>query len=62
MKKFIYIDMDCFYVVVEMCDNFVFVNVLLVIGGNSCCGVLLIVNYIVCKYGVCLVMLNYYVK
>lgn len=54
--------MDCFYVVVEMCDNFVLCDIFIVIGGSvDCCGVIFICNYFVCKFGVCLVMVIVYV-
>lgn len=58
MCKIIYVDMDCFFVVVEMCDNFVLCDIFIVIGGScECWGVISIVNYFVCKFGVCSVML-----
>lgn len=55
---FVYIDCDVFYVLVEKCDNFDFVDKLVIIGGGKC-GVVLICCYIVCICGVCFVMLMF---
>ena len=52
MKKFIHIDMDCFYAAVEMRDNPKLACVPLAIGGNSRRGVLSTANYIAREYGV----------
>ena len=52
MKKFIHIDMDCFYAAVEMRDNPKLASVPLAIGGNSRRGVLSTANYIAREYGV----------
>jgi DNA polymerase IV len=62
MKKFIHIDMDCFYAAVEMRDNPQLANVPLAIGGNSRRGVLSTANYIARKYGVRSAMSNYRAK
>jgi DNA polymerase-4 len=62
MKKFIHIDMDCFYAAVEMRDNPALANVPLAIGGNSRRGVLSTANYIARKYGVRSAMSNYHAK
>ncbi|MFY8328694.1 DNA polymerase IV [Pseudoalteromonas sp. ZZD1] len=62
MKKFIHIDMDCFYAAVEMRDNPSLVSVPLAIGGNSRRGVLSTANYIARQYGVRSAMSNYHAK
>ncbi|GAA80517.1 DNA polymerase IV [Pseudoalteromonas sp. BSi20495] len=62
MKKFIHIDMDCFYAAVEMRDNPKLANVPLAIGGNSRRGVLSTANYIAREYGVRSAMSNYHAK
>ncbi|MBE0376266.1 DNA polymerase IV [Pseudoalteromonas prydzensis] len=62
MKKFIHIDMDCFYAAVEMRDNPALANVPLAIGGNSRRGVLSTANYIAREYGVRSAMSNYHAK
>ncbi|WP_404340953.1 DNA polymerase IV [Pseudoalteromonas mariniglutinosa] len=62
MKKFIHIDMDCFYAAVEMRDNPALANVPLAIGGNSRRGVLSTANYIARQYGVRSAMSNYHAK
>ena len=62
MKKFIHIDMDCFYAAVEMRDNPALASVPLAIGGNSRRGVLSTANYIARQYGVRSAMSNYHAK
>lgn len=62
MKKFIHIDMDCFYAAVEMRDNPKLANVPLAIGGNSRRGVLSTANYIAREFGVRSAMSNYHAK
>lgn len=62
MKKFIHIDMDCFYAAVEMRDNPKLSTVPLAIGGNSRRGVLSTANYIAREYGVRSAMSNYHAK
>ncbi len=62
MKKFIHIDMDCFYAAVEMRDNPELANVPLAIGGNSRRGVLSTANYLAREYGVRSAMSNYHAK
>ena len=62
MKKFIHIDMDCFYAAVEMRDNPALATVPLAIGGNSRRGVLSTANYIAREYGVRSAMSNYHAK
>ena len=62
MKKFIHIDMDCFYAAVEMRDNPALANVPLAIGGNSRRGVLSTANYVARQYGVRSAMSNYHAK
>ena len=62
MKKFIHIDMDCFYAAVEMRDNPSLAHVPLAIGGNSRRGVLSTANYIAREYGVRSAMSNYHAK
>lgn len=62
MKKFIHIDMDCFYAAVEMRDNPKLANVPLAIGGKSRRGVLSTANYIARQYGVRSAMSNYHAK
>lgn len=57
MRKIIYVDMDCFFVVVEMRDNFVLRDIFIVIGGSrERRGVISIVNYFARKFGVRSVM------
>ena len=62
MRKFIHIDMDCFYAAVEMRDNPALANVPMAIGGNSHRGVLSTANYIAREYGVRSAMSNYQAK
>nr|WP_282098179.1 DNA polymerase IV [Pseudoalteromonas sp. MMG010] len=62
VKKFIHIDMDCFYAAVEMRDNPALANVPLAIGGRSRRGVLSTANYIAREYGVRSAMSNYRAK
>lgn len=62
MKKFIHIDMDCFYAAVEMRDNPKLANVPLAIGGNSRRGVLSTANYLAREFGVRSAMSNYHAK
>ncbi|QFU05790.1 DNA polymerase IV [Pseudoalteromonas sp. THAF3] len=62
MKKFIHIDMDCFYAAVEMRDNPELANLPLAIGGSSRRGVLSTANYIARQYGVRSAMSNYHAK
>ncbi len=59
MKKFIHIDMDCFYAAVEMRDNPELRNVPMAIGGRSRRGVLATSNYLAREYGVKAAMSNY---
>lgn len=54
----VYIDCDVFFVVIEKCDNFELEDKLVIIGGGQC-GVVFIVCYVVCMYGVYLVMLMF---
>jgi DNA polymerase-4 len=51
-KKFIHIDMDCFYAAVEMRDNPQYRNIPIAVGGQSKRGVLCTANYIARQYGV----------
>jgi DNA polymerase-4 len=62
MKKFIHIDMDCFYAAVEMRDNPQLATVPMAIGGNSHRGVLSTSNYLARQYGVRSAMSNYQAK
>ena len=62
MRKFIHIDMDCFYAAVEMRDNPELAKVPMAIGGNSNRGVLATSNYIAREYGVRAAMSNYQAK
>ncbi|KZN64590.1 DNA polymerase IV [Pseudoalteromonas luteoviolacea CPMOR-1] len=62
MKKFIHIDMDCFYAAVEMRDDPSLANVPMAIGGRSHRGVLSTSNYIARQYGVRSAMSNYKAK
>lgn len=62
MRKFIHIDMDCFYAAVEMRDNPALATVPLAIGGTSRRGVLSTANYIARQYGVRSAMSNYRAK
>ncbi|MCF6436818.1 DNA polymerase IV [Pseudoalteromonas sp. MMG022] len=62
MRKFIHIDMDCFYAAVEMRDNPELANVPMAIGGNSHRGVLSTANYLAREYGVRSAMSNYQAK
>ncbi|MCG7564032.1 MULTISPECIES: DNA polymerase IV [Pseudoalteromonas] len=62
MRKFIHVDMDCFYAAVEMRDNPALANVPIAIGGNSHRGVLSTANYIARQYGVRSAMSNYKAK
>jgi DNA polymerase-4 len=59
MRKFIHIDMDCFYAAVEMRDNPSLRNKPIAIGGRSRRGVLSTANYIARQYGVRAAMSNY---
>lgn len=59
MRKFIHIDMDCFYAAVEMRDNPALANVPMAIGGQSHRGVLSTANYIARQFGVRSAMSNY---
>lgn len=59
MKKFIHIDMDCFYAAVEMRDNPALKNIPIAIGGQSRRGVLSTANYIARQFGVRSAMSNY---
>ncbi len=52
MKKFIHIDMDCFYAAVEMRDNPEYRDVPIAVGGQSKRGVLSTANYLARQYGV----------
>lgn len=52
MRKFIHVDMDCFYAAVEMRDNPELSKVPLAIGGSSRRGVIATSNYVARKYGV----------
>lgn len=54
-----YIDMDVFYVVVEMRDNLELKDKFIVVGLMS---MLFILNYYVRRFGVCVVMLGFIVK
>lgn len=56
---FVYIDMDVFYVVVEILDNFELCDKFMVVGGNL---MLFMLNYLVRCYGVRVVMLGFIVK
>ncbi|MBD1581180.1 DNA polymerase IV [Pseudoalteromonas sp. S16_S37] len=62
MRKFIHIDMDCFYAAVEMRDNPELAKVPMAIGGNSHRGVLSTSNYLAREYGVRSAMSNYQAK
>ncbi|MBQ4845698.1 DNA polymerase IV [Pseudoalteromonas sp. MMG005] len=62
MRKFIHIDMDCFYAAVEMRDNPELANVPMAIGGNSHRGVLSTANYLAREFGVRSAMSNYQAK
>lgn len=62
MRKFIHIDMDCFYAAVEMRDNPHLATVPMAIGGNSHRGVLSTSNYLARQYGVRSAMSNYQAK
>ncbi|CAH9049467.1 DNA polymerase IV [Pseudoalteromonas holothuriae] len=62
MRKFIHIDMDCFYAAVEMRDNPKLTNIPMAIGGNSHRGVLSTANYLAREYGVRSAMSNYQAK
>ncbi|KZN63561.1 DNA polymerase IV [Pseudoalteromonas luteoviolacea S4060-1] len=62
VRKFIHIDMDCFYAAVEMRDNPSLANVPMAIGGRSHRGVLSTANYIAREYGVRSAMSNYKAK
>lgn len=59
MRKFIHIDMDCFYAAVEMRDNPSLRDKPIAIGGRSRRGVLSTANYIARQYGVRAAMSNY---
>ena len=59
MKKFIHIDMDCFYAAVEMRDNPELRDKPIAIGGKHRRGVLATANYIARQYGVRSAMSNY---
>ncbi|MFC3031137.1 DNA polymerase IV [Pseudoalteromonas fenneropenaei] len=61
-RKFIHIDMDCFYAAVEMRDNPALANVPMAIGGRSQRGVLSTANYIARQYGVRSAMSNFQAK
>jgi DNA polymerase-4 len=52
MKKFIHIDMDCFYAAVEMRDNPEYRDIPIAVGGQSRRGVLSTANYLARQYGV----------
>lgn len=52
MRKFIHIDMDCFYAAVEMRDNPQYRNIPIAVGGQSKRGVLSTCNYIARQFGV----------
>ena len=52
MRKFIHIDMDCFYAAVEMRDNPEYRDVPIAVGGQSKRGVLSTANYLARQYGV----------
>lgn len=62
MKKFIHIDMDCFYAAVEMRDNPALTKLPIAIGGNSRRGVLCTANYVARQFGVRAAMSNYQAK
>ena len=62
MRKFIHIDMDCFYAAVEMRDNPALANVPMAIGGRSNRGVLATSNYLAREFGVRSAMSNYQAK
>ncbi|WP_462164448.1 DNA polymerase IV [Pseudoalteromonas xiamenensis] len=62
MRKFIHIDMDCFYAAVEMRDNPALANVPMAIGGRSHRGVLSTSNYLAREFGVRSAMSNYHAK
>lgn len=59
LKKFIHIDMDCFYAAVEMRDNPELRDKPIAIGGKHRRGVLATANYIARQYGVRSAMSNY---
>ena len=52
MRKFIHIDMDCFYAAVEMRDNPQYRDIPIAVGGQSKRGVLSTCNYLARQYGV----------
>lgn len=52
MKKFIHIDMDCFYAAVEMRDDPSLRDIPIAVGGQSKRGVLCTANYVARQYGV----------
>ena len=52
MRKFIHIDMDCFYAAVEMRDNPELRDIPIAVGGQSKRGVLCTANYVARQYGV----------
>lgn len=52
MRKFIHIDMDCFYAAVEMRDNPAYRDVPLAVGGDSRRGVVATCNYLAREYGI----------
>lgn len=62
MKKFIHIDMDCFYAAVEMRDNPMLADKPIAIGGHSRRGVISTANYVARQYGVRSAMSNYQAK
>lgn len=62
MRKFIHVDMDCFYAAVEMRDNPALTQLPIAIGGNSRRGVLCTANYVARQFGVRAAMSNYEAK
>ena len=52
MRKFIHIDMDCFYAAVEMRDNPQYRDIPIAVGGHSKRGVLSTCNYLARQFGV----------
>ena len=52
MRKFIHIDMDCFYAAVEMRDNPQYRDIPIAVGGQSKRGVLSTCNYLARQFGV----------
>ena len=60
VRKFIHIDMDCFYAAVEMRDNPELRDKPIAIGGKHRRGVLSTANYIARQYGVRSAMSNYH--